>query len=163
MDMVPCYQICKDVNCSHFDIECFECDRLLDDCEHATAHLVSDRENQKLDENWHGRRVLTFSDGRPSGEGYYICGRREGRFRYWYESGGLMESGYFVNDERGGKWRFWYSDGRLKNEGFYVEGKRHGFWRFWYKNGQLRSEGNYEESVKVGRWSYWYEDGQLMY
>ena len=133
--MVPCYQLCKDRCCPYWNSELLDCSLLPDDCDYVVEHLVSDRENQRID------------------------GKKHGLWRFWYENGQLKVESNYVDGKGEGFWRRLYKNGRERNEGFYVEGKRHGFWRFWYANGQLRCEGEYVNGEKVGVWSNWDDEG----
>jgi len=55
--MIPCYQLCSDRNCPHWNQELLDCEHLPDDCDYVLEHLVEDRENQKLDGEMHGKWI----------------------------------------------------------------------------------------------------------
>ena len=119
--MIPCYQICKDRGCLHWNPELLDCPLLPDDCDYAVEHLVSDRENQELDGSVHG---------------------------YWKkrndDNGQLSYEVTFVNGKRDGLWRGYYFGGKLSYEGYYVNGKKHGLFKYWFPDGRLMSEEYYE-------------------
>jgi len=164
--MIPCFQICKDQNCPHFNIECFDCDRLPDDCEHATAHLVSDRENQLIDGKPHGNCEVFYSNGRLRYEGDFINGKQEGLWRGWWQEGILKYEGHFVKDLKEGLWREWNWNGQLIVEETYVRvssmlSKREGMFRVWFADGKPKEEGKFINQKKDGLWQWWRQDGQV--
>ena len=135
--MIPCYQICKNNNCQHFDIECFDCKRLPDDCEYAVEHLVSDIEYQVLNGQKHGLWIGFHSNSKKKYEGHFVDGEREGVWREWYKNGQLMMDCTFKNGRREGSWKSWHENGQRFNEGHYVNDERSGVWRRWTVTGEL--------------------------
>jgi len=123
--MIPCYQICKDQNCSHWNEGMLDCDHLPDDCEFAIEHLVSDCENQKLDGKEHG---------------------------FWTEydkKGNLISKGGYIESEKYGLWMIWYANGFLAAELNYLRGELDGACSWWYENGGIFKEAKYDCEVCV--------------
>jgi len=120
--MTPCYQICKDRNCFHWNPELFDCERLPDDCDYAVEHLVEDREKQWLDGEEHGLWRGRYKNGNRWFECAYVNGKEHGRSRWWYRNGQLQFDGNFVNGERDGRCRNWYKNGELLFDEVYKNG-----------------------------------------
>ena len=122
--MIPCYQVCKNHQCPHWNVELMDCELLPGGCDHAVEHLVEDRENQRID------------------------GGKHGSWRWWYFTGQLSSEGCYVNGDEHGVWREWHLNGQLSYEGNYLNGEQDGLWLFWNSDGKLMSEEYYENGVK---------------
>ena len=146
--MIPCYQICKDRNCSHWNSELMDCERLPDDCEYSIEHLVSDREKQWLDWKRHGYWKRNDENGNVLIEGSYVNGQRDGLWRF-YSGGKLSYEGCYVRGSYIGKWRWWHENGKLQSEGNYVDGELDGLWRNWDKNGECEIEEVYVNGRRI--------------
>jgi len=118
--MTPCYNLCKELNCSHWNGQ-LDCDRLPDSCEYVIEHLVSDRENQDLDGNEYGLWRFFHKDGQVGCEGFFVNGRMEGVWCWWDVNGKLRSECKYVNNKLDGLWKQWDKDGNLQ-EDFYVDG-----------------------------------------
>ena len=185
--MVPCYQVCSDRGCLHWNEELQDCEKFPDGCDYAVEHLVSDRENQFLDGEQHGL-WRKESDGRWIREAIYVRGKREGKgmkwhwngqlglevtykggilngvWRHWNEEGILVAEGsYNKNGNDDGMFRKWSSNGTLVIEENYVDGMLHGLRREWHENGQLKEEGYYENGQENGEMRFWNLDGSLRF
>ena len=133
--MIPCYKICKDRGCSHWNEKLVDCSRLPDECEYAVEHLVSDRENQRLDGKWHGFCRFKWDNGKISYEGFKVLNEEHGFCRRFYLNGQVGYEGNYVDGKREGFWRGWHQNGVLANEGEYLNGKRDGYWIYWDDTG----------------------------
>jgi len=117
--MIPCYQICKDRNCSHWNPELFDCDFLPADCDYAIDHLLADRKKQRLSRSRHGFWEEYFwiglnKTGPVWRSGYYKEGFLHGLNQLFYMNGQLKEEGYYEDDKKVGIWRYWDGTGRLR-------------------------------------------------
>jgi len=98
----------------------------------------------------------------------YKEGKREGKWKRWYETRSeegeleiyLSETGFFKNDEENGKYYMFYIDGEKYEENNCIDGWYTGLSTKWYKNGQKMSEGNYEYNGESGTWTYWWKNGE---
>jgi len=96
--MVPCYQICKDRGCSHWNEKLVDCSRLPDECEYVIEHLVGDdRDNQKLDEKWHGFWRDRYVSGQLRSEIHFVNGKKDGFCRAWSKDGKLISEDVYVD------------------------------------------------------------------
>ena len=110
--MIPCYQICKDRRCPHWEERMLECDRLPSTCEYAVEHLVSDRGNQLLDGKQHGFWQLFYGNGQLMYEGNYVNGMQDGSWRGCHDNGKLWFEDNYVKGEFSGRKR-WTVSGEL--------------------------------------------------
>ena len=120
--MQPCYQLCKDRNCPHWNEELMDCERLPDDCEYVVDQLVSERENQFLNGFKHGKWQLRFPSGKLLRELTYVDGFTDGVWRQWYENGQLEMEENYKNGLLNGLFRRWTETGKLYKEIAYVDG-----------------------------------------
>ncbi|MFT5600937.1 MAG: TonB family protein [Flavobacteriales bacterium] len=111
---------------------------------------------------------------------------KEGKFRYYYESGVKRMEYNYLNNIAIGRYKFWYQSSQLKvqgeyNEagnktgvwknwdtygnsafsGEYVNGNMNGEWLYYFPNGEIQSKENYEHGSKIGHWEEWHENGKL--
>ena len=144
--MIPCYQICKDRNCSHWDLDMLDCDRLPDGCEYSVEHLVSDCENQFLDGKEHGKWCIFHNNGQRWWEWFFIDGLRQGLHREWSEIGLLVSEGSYVDGQEDGLWRNWNRKGQLESEGYYKNGRKEGYW-YYNKDGRKEVKYKYNNGI----------------
>jgi antitoxin component YwqK of YwqJK toxin-antitoxin module len=119
-------------------------------------------------------------------EGKYIGNKPEGKWLYYYESGGLQTEQYYRDgledsvwtwyDEEGrvqktgsyykgafhGKWVFYYPSGVVQEEEMYVENRMQGQVTTYYENGNVTSRGDYVRGAPHGKWTFWYEGGGIL-
>jgi len=124
--VIPCYQICKDRNCSHWSPDLLDCPLLPDNCDYAVEHLVRD-----------GREL-----------NQYIDGKEHGKWRWWYENGNRWLDTRYILGKEHGRSRWWYEIGQLQFDGNYINGKKHGLFKHWRYDGRLMSKEYYENGVK---------------
>lgn len=123
-------------------------------------------------------------------EGTYINNTKQGIWKFWYESGALMDSGMVKNNYVVNTWYSWYETGRLKSIAQYQPidslsnkisvnnsnkktAKRiwggddsliiqpHGLSISYYENTQLKDSGNFINGEKQGEWTSWYKNGKI--
>ena len=109
--------------------------------------------NGKVKEyNWIGR-ILLF-------DGEYINGKRNGKVKVYYNSGGLKYEGEYLNDKKNGIGKEYYKNGQIMFEGKYlndykIKGK-------YYVNKQLEFEGEFKNNKKWNGIGY-DENGKIIY
>ena len=72
-----------------------------------------------------------------------------------------LTNGWFVNGKKNGQWTYWYEEGQLERRGMYENGKETGEWTFWYENGQLYMIGSYQSGKSIGSWTIYWENGRV--
>jgi len=105
--------MCKDRKCLYWNSELLDCSLLPDDCEIVIKHLVSDRENQRIDGTKHGKWDNFNETGQLLSRGNYVNGMVDGFWRAWHENGKIRWEGHYFNGKQDGLWLFWNSDGDL--------------------------------------------------
>ncbi len=62
-----------------------------------------------------------------------------------------------------GKWVFYYNNGKIMEEGNYDQDKgvRIGLWKEFYQTGEIRAQGN-REHTKVGLWTFYDKKGNII-
>lgn len=85
-----------------------------------------------------GRVITNYDNGQLRLEGFYVAGKKEGAFRWWYASGQLGSEENFVNDQKNGLSRQWHANGQLKQEIQYQNGQQKGRAKYWDENGAVR-------------------------
>ena len=85
-----------------------------------------------------GRVITNYDNGQLRLEGFYVSGKKEGAFRWWYASGQLGSEENFINDLKNGLSRQWYANGQLKQEAQYKNGEQKGRIKYWDENGAKR-------------------------
>ncbi len=85
-----------------------------------------------------GRVITNYDNGQLRLEGFYVAGKKEGAFRWWYASGQLGSEENFINDLKNGLSRQWYANGQLKQEAQYLNGQQKGRIKYWDENGAKR-------------------------
>ncbi|MCL4732063.1 MAG: hypothetical protein KJ044_16720, partial [Planctomycetes bacterium] len=99
-------------------------------------------------------------NGAKAAEGKYHDGKKEGRWRWYYETGQLREEGLLAQDVRWKTWTSYHPNGKKRQEGDYDAGKRTGKWTWWYANTKKREESGYKDDKRDGRFQQWHETGQ---
>jgi hypothetical protein len=104
--------------------------------------------------------TYSFETGGLRYTGRYTHGRKDGPWKVFYVSSGLLR---FEMPYRADIWhglsRQW-SSGVKTTEGRYEQGKMTGEWNFWFDSGQLAAHGSYDDDDhKIGAWVYFDEDG----
>ena len=86
-----------------------------------------------------GRVVENYPSGQIRMEGFYVNGKKDGAFKWWYASGqlGLLEN--FVDNQKQGVSRLWYGNGQLKQEAAYKNNKPKESIQYWDEQGSKKS------------------------
>jgi len=65
------------------------------------------------------------------------------------------------NEKKQGSWKFYYESGELLSRGRYLDDKRIDEWLFYYRNGNLEEKGKYIKGNPVGEWNWFHENGNI--
>lgn len=95
--------------------------------------------------------------------GLYSNNRKEGCWRTINYRQGYKTLCCYQNGLRHGVYKFWNQSGVLLNEAFYISDRKDGWSRSWYGNGQLSSEDYYKNGVIQKTSKSWYGNGRLLY
>ncbi|MCD4676400.1 MAG: hypothetical protein K8S18_10455, partial [Desulfobacula sp.] len=81
-----------------------------------------------------------------------------------YNNEGLKMSEGIVNEEgrRNGKWKNYYNDGKIKETGSYLDNRKSGTWKFYNNNGNSVQTGESRNGRVDGRWQWYYPDGSIL-
>jgi antitoxin component YwqK of YwqJK toxin-antitoxin module len=104
-------------------------------------------------------RYYVEEDGTLQSEGDFSDGKKNGEWKFYYPSGKIGSSGFYENDESTGKWIYYFEDGTISSEGEYVGGKKNGYWNAMNKTGSRKSEITYANGS--GEYREFYSDGKL--
>jgi len=77
------------------------------------------------------------------------------------EDGIFIGCGFLEDGKRNGKWKFFYETGQLKNEIEYRDDVEHGPLKLFHENGNLAIECTYVNGEVDGLWKEYYENGQI--
>ena len=69
--------------------------------------------------------------------------------------------GKFISGKKEGKWKKYFDNGQLIYIGNYKKGKKEGIWARYHKNGQLGTKGNYKSGKREGEWISYFDNGQI--
>jgi len=103
-------------------------------------------------------------DGKPTFEGEYLNGQKNGKCKEYDYYGKLIFEGVYLNDQKNGKCKEYDNNGKLKFEGEYLNGQKNGKCKEYYgNNGKLKFEGEYlngQKNVKCKE--YYGNNGKLI-
>lgn len=87
-----------------------------------------------------------------------------GKCSTYYDELGLQINSQrqYKNGLDHGKWKFFFQDGGIETIGKFKNGKRVGKWKYYYNNGQLKQISNYKNGLKHGTWKVFSEKGELL-
>jgi TonB family protein len=88
---------------------------------------------------------LVFKNGKPVYKGFYINGRREGKFIRYDSLARVTEITSFQADSLNGPYSTYWSNGSKRSEGNYVHNQVVGTWIKYYKNGNVAIKETYNE------------------
>ncbi len=112
-------------------------------------------------------------------------GLKQGKWRGYFESGGLRYEGQFVDDQPRGVFKYYYPQGELRaelvhqpgeeavkatyyhknqqifGEGFFIDKEKDGLWRFFTDEGILIADNYYQNGLNHGVWKSYFDDGKL--
>ena len=70
-----------------------------------------------------GNATENFANGKPRAEASFLKGKRDGLFRYWYNSGVLESEGQWFDGKEDGLFREWNEEGQLLKAVRYKSGE----------------------------------------
>ena len=70
-----------------------------------------------------GNATENFDNGKPRAEASFLKGKRDGLFRYWYNSGVLESEGQWFDGKEDGLFREWNEEGQLLKAVRYKSGE----------------------------------------
>lgn len=92
-----------------------------------------------------------YRGGKVIGEGIIDPeGRRQGKWKEFYDTGELRSEGIYKENRREGEWVFYYRDGKEEQRGAYRKGLPDGDWRWLHNNGKLWREEVFYEGREDG-------------
>lgn len=104
-----------------------------------------------------------YSKGKIIGQGIVDSeGRRQGKWKEFYDSGELRSEGAYVDGQRKGVWVFYYKDGKEEQRGNYHKGKPDGDWKWSYANGQTWREESFYEGLEEGLATEYNDTGKVV-
>lgn len=77
-------------------------------------------------------------------------GKKEGKWKYFYENGKIKAEGNYVSNQEQGQWTFYYNNGNVEQKGEYKNGKYNGLWTWYYENNSVKKEENYYNGKEEG-------------
>lgn len=123
--------------------------------------------------NYYGRRIGYYKfyyrgTEQIKEEGRYSRGqKKEGRWTYYYEDGGVKSHIDYKNDIKDGEEITYYKNGQIASRKHYINNSPGGVFNYWRENGTLSRTEKYDPAKAVGSrrgaWliQYYYEDGRL--
>jgi len=105
-----------------------------------------------------------FNNGVLSAEGITdMEGKRNGKWKEFYETGELKAEGTYKNSARVGDWKYYFPDKSIEVVGSYNQrGEKTGEWQWFYPNQQLMMTENYEDGVLEGEYWEYDEEGKVL-
>ncbi len=88
--------------------------------------------------------------------------KRQGTWKYYYETGEIKAKGDFKDNLKTGEWIFYYEDGKIEQRGKYNKDKPSGLWTWYYSNGNKWREENLIKGVEEGSLTEYNKDGAVI-
>lgn len=89
-----------------------------------------------------------------------VNGKPHGKAQQFYPNGKVGAEGDIFGDKREGTWKYWYDTGVQKEEATFFDGNPKGPYKSWRPDGTLQNEGEYTGTQKTGRWLTYFLDGK---
>lgn len=105
-----------------------------------------------------------FRDGILTDEGITdMNGKRQGKWKEFYETGELRAEGNYKNSVKVGDWQFFFQDKSIEVVGSYnTKGEKTGEWQWYYPNQQVMMTENYDDGVLDGEYWEYDENGEII-
>lgn len=80
-----------------------------------------------------------------------------------YDENGILSGEGVVdaNDKKQGVWKYYYESGELKSKGLYKDNLKTGEWIFYYEDGKIEQRGKYNNDKPSGEWTWYYTNGNI--
>ena len=88
--------------------------------------------------------------------------KKQGSWKYYYETGELKSQGAFKDNLKTGEWIFYYQDGKIEQRGKYSSDKPSGLWTWFYTNGKIWREENLLKGVEDGSLTEYNKEGTVI-
>ena len=103
--------------------------------------------------------IVSLKGGNPHLIGQLINNKKEGKFKYLYESGNLAGELNFKNDELNESQKYYDEKGKISEEKSFNNGKVNGTRTAYFTNGALSLVENYKEDILNGISTSYYVNG----
>jgi len=80
----------------------------------------------------------------------------------FFPNGEKDTEGEIKDGKKDGKWKQWYNNGKLWIEEQYSEGIKNGTFIVYYPNGEKNYAGEYKYGMPTGTWKFWNEKGEIL-
>lgn len=119
---------------------------------------------REFDENGNVVKGYVFSNGVLLCEGITdMEGRRQGKWKEFYETGELKSEGTYQNSNRTGQWKFFFPNKTIEVVGSYDnKGRMDGEWKWYYANGELMRTEEYANGILDGDYREYDEFGNTL-
>ncbi len=110
-----------------------------------------------------GMVVNSFEDGFPQKILYYSIKNGDSiltKQTEYHPNHSVFIEGSYKNGKRDGKWKSWYDNGTLWSIGYFQDGIQVKETKTYYENGELRYSGQYDKGGnRTGKWNFYDEKG----
>ena len=114
-----------------------------------------------LNNQFHGKGILYYKDGKIEYDGDFIKGKREGKGKYIWEDGQYY-IGQWVNNLKHGKGIEYYKNGTIRYVGDFNNGKLEGYGKYIYEDGEYYI-GQWLNNLKHGKGISYHNNGTIWY
>jgi len=105
--------------------------------------------------------VVDFPNGQTKTRGYRLeDGTAVGLLTEYFPNANKRFEGRVAGRKKEGSWKYWYESGQLKEESSYSDGELHGSMTAWHSNGQIETAGSFSEGKAVGLAERWHSNGE---
>ena len=104
-----------------------------------------------------------LASGRPSIEGAFSGGKKQGKWLFYFPNGNIEKQQSFIQDSLDGSYQVYFENGVLQTEGSYQLGKKEGTWIWRRLDGGEDMKGMFKSNLQQGVWTYYYSSGELSY
>jgi len=114
--------------------------------------------NEKREGLW---KFYTETDGLLISEENYLDGKKDGISKNYYAGKGIAELSTFKNGIHEGLWEQYFPDGKVKFRCTYAADKKEGPVTGYSSSGQVVMSGTYKNGAPEGIWTYYDEKGKV--
>ena len=108
------------------------------------------------------KNKITYENGNIKETGQIAKnGNRTGEWKFYYETGEILQVGIYENGNPIGVWKTYFRNGNLDKIGKFSNGKATGEWKEHYKTGELYEIGVFDGEDRIGEFKWYYENGNL--
>lgn len=114
--------------------------------------------NEKFEE---GYNRFYNEEGIMIEEGEIVGGKKNGRWKYYFDDGVLRRINDFKLGQKTGYIITYYPSGIVADSSYRIDGKQIGVAKFWYDNGALEQISNWKENVQVDSMIQFHQNGKI--